>query len=652
MTRILHSNEFVFNRVSEPKGANKIGPKNANEQFFSGDYDNRIDTLVRETIQNPLDHPINLDKPVEVIFKERIIPLNSIPFSTELKVTIQALLNELSDLKKSDDGIVATLLPHYTKALALLENEEISLLQISDYNTKGLIGSRKNVKTNLGRFLGADGYFDDESVGGGSGGLGKFAPFQVSQLGFCMYSSYNIKSEFIYYGWAKYFSHKIGKKWFTGEINIGAKNNDVLKLKAPITNSSFMSERSELGTDVYALGFSPSEMGVTDWIPNFTKSVIRNFFGAIISGKLVVKIQNKVGQLVVIGPDTIESHLNLFNENQKKREKNGLMADGLVFETITNYLKPNKEFVSTYNQTPILGKGCKFKISLRDDYSREVSYMRGPQMYIYSEKTAIGDLPYTASFECLSRTGNSKLRNLEDSKHREWKYNKSDEGKRIRKEIKKFVEECISKIAMHETDGEFSISGSNLISIGKSSSNRIDSSQPKSTKLSKVSTAIIYPINTKSESISKSSFGSSMVVDKKGRKKMIASKKVKYKHPKTEVKLKKEKESKKSDPKPKNVDDFNASIFKNDQIKNEYHLFIESSESTLLKNLSLDILQDSGKIAEIDFVERLTSAQGELIKRNVSKKDNNHFEEIPLKKGLNKFIVKTRFNKKVQIILK
>jgi hypothetical protein len=641
--------DFKFNRILEPKGSNKIGPKNANEQYFSGESDLKIDTLIRETIQNPLDHPISDQEPVEIVFKELFVEKSAIPYREELKTTIDSLLNELKRLKVSNEGLISTMIPRYFDVLAELDGEGLNVLQISDYNTKGLTGSRKKMKSNLGRFLGADGYFDDDSTGGGSGGLGKFAPFQVSELGFCMYSSYNVVNEYIYYGWAKYFSHKVDKKYYTGELNIGSKKNDVIKTESPI-EGSFMSHRKSLGTDVYAFGFSPEKLVEGSWIEDFAKAVIKNFFGAIVSKKLVVKLENKNGEVINLNHESLAGYLNWFDDNRKKRDSRGILSDGLLVEAVRNYLHPDKEFISTYNQTPTLGKGCCFKISLRDDYSREVTFMRGPKMFIRSEKYQIGDLPFTASFECSSKKGNNMLRKLEDSKHREWKFNKSDEGKKIKKEIKKFIELCIEKVAMHEVSGEFSIAGNNLISIGASSKNDKGGERSKDFEFSKSPSAVIIPKDSKSTSISKSGFGSTTVVDSKGRKKTLAPKKSKYSPPGQDPAMEKKTKGKPIKKRENKVEDFKAVIFKNDNANREYHLFIESDDNRILKDLKLDMLQENGKVADIDFVEILKK-DNEEVKRNEEEKKTNHFEDIRLKKGMNKFVVKTRFDKQIQITL-
>ena len=189
------------------------------------------------------------------------------------------------------------------------------VLRISDYNAKGLTGAKDDVKSNLGRFLGATGYFDDGSTGGGSGGLGKFAPFGFSAVNFCFYSSHNELGEYIYYGWGDNFYHEIEGKAYMGETNVGC-NGDVLKLESPY-EEGFLSERKEMGTDVFVIGFK--ENFNTSWIELMTLSVIRNFFGSILEGKLTVKLKNFNGKKILLDTNSIKDNLDLFPKNSTGR---------------------------------------------------------------------------------------------------------------------------------------------------------------------------------------------------------------------------------------------------------------------------------------------------------------------------------------------
>ena len=77
-----------FNRVLRPKGGKKMGVKNSAVQYFDGNEYEKIDTLVRETIQNSIDNPIDKNKPVKMVFSEILIPTKEIEFKDEMISTI------------------------------------------------------------------------------------------------------------------------------------------------------------------------------------------------------------------------------------------------------------------------------------------------------------------------------------------------------------------------------------------------------------------------------------------------------------------------------------------------------------------------------------------------------------------------------------
>ena len=71
--------------------------------------------------------------------------------------------------------------------------------------------------------------------------------------------------------------------------------------------------------------------------------------------------------------------------------------------------------------------------------------MRGPRMLINADKQKYGDLPYAGVFCCVSNEGNTLLRNIEDSHHRNWPFERKGLDRKIRREIQAFLKHCIRK---------------------------------------------------------------------------------------------------------------------------------------------------------------------------------------------------------------
>lgn len=632
--------KLQFNRILFPEGANKIGPKNANVQYFSGDEKEKIDTLIRETIQNPLDHLKDKSKPLIMEFEEFLVPVDEIPHVEEIKKTIDALIKELEKQKSGGKGQVSKYLDYYKEAKTRLSNKHVLCIRISDFNTVGLKGSRSDLKSNIGRFLGGLGYFDDAGTGGGSGGLGKFASFRFSAVNFCFYSSLNEDGEYVYYGWGNNFYHEINGKEYMGETNIGYEN-DVYKREEPYPDG-FLSNRKEYGTDVFVIG-QPVRF-INEWIDTMTVSVIRNFFGAIIDEKLVVKIKNISGKVNTIDSKSINEYLDFFDSNQRRRVSKGIPEDNTILECIDAYENGTVfNSLKTKVKTPILGE-CEVRILQNEDFSKQFLFIRGPRMLIYTAKMQSGDLPYSGVFCCKSEKGNGKLRNIEDSHHKNWPFEKKGEERKIKKEIDDFIKYCINEVAAHESEDNFGLSGTAIFSLGSNSKKKNKGTKTEET--TDEETSIIYPKETfKNKLPTNFKYGGVVIVDKKGKRKKKEPKKPPYK--------------KRVEPKPGptpgpkareyRVSDFKAQIFKNDSSQNEYHLFVESDRNITIRNIIFSIPGADG----ISFIDSIKDQSGNTIMRDNRYKDaDNAFKNMELQEGSNKFKVMTKFNNKVEILIK
>lgn len=171
----------------------------AAEYGFSG----RIDTLVRETIQNSMDAVLDPDQPVEVTYRlielsgeklddfkasigwERLAEhLESVPEERGGEGILQALkkLRNGRDIEDADGSVTFT------------SDPVIRILVIEDRNTKGLEGNeerRSAEERNPYRSLVFDELYSDKynSSAGGSFGLGKVVLWAFSELNTVFFSS-------------------------------------------------------------------------------------------------------------------------------------------------------------------------------------------------------------------------------------------------------------------------------------------------------------------------------------------------------------------------------------------------------------------------------------------------------------------------------
>lgn len=146
------------------------GFNEAGINHFSG---NPIRHLAREVNQNSLDSAQT--GVVRVVIKHHLVSTKTIPDVEELR---QAIL--LCQAFAEAEGPKAK--RFFDNAVNLLTKTKISVLEISDYNTKGMAGPSKN-GTPFFAFTKANGQTKkDSDTATGSFGIGKFAPYASSEL--------------------------------------------------------------------------------------------------------------------------------------------------------------------------------------------------------------------------------------------------------------------------------------------------------------------------------------------------------------------------------------------------------------------------------------------------------------------------------------
>ncbi len=250
------------------------GLANAGIEFFR---DSPYSGIARECGQNSLD-AADLDpstgsnQQVVLEFKKVVVERDAIPAVSGLKETIAACLRRANT--RSEDKEIE----FFSRAVKLLAEDRVDVLQISDSGTRGLRGPSQQ-GTPFHALVKASGVSEkvDKSAGG-SFGIGKNAAYAVSALRTVFYTtSYHAagKDVFLCQGKAILASHqgdndqphRAAGYW-------GAHNFQPVESPGAVPH---WLQRSVQGTTVSALGF----VGGGQWQDQVTESLIRNFFAAV-----------------------------------------------------------------------------------------------------------------------------------------------------------------------------------------------------------------------------------------------------------------------------------------------------------------------------------------------------------------------------------
>ena len=254
----------------------------AQEHFRNNAWKNTI----REIIQNSLDAVRDETNPVTVDISKIMIPSSEVG-AADLAGHINAALERTREQGERNGE------KFYTRALEILEQDAIETLAITDSNTTGLVGGRWDA------LVYNEGTTNKGGIGaaGGSFGLGKNAPYLVSDLKAVCYSTRYLQrgrqEEFI--ARCKLVAHDdpAGKNGELQHIGFATKKPVKAGQRVPPTRGKDIYRDfrlREAGSGIFIVGFDPLIM---NWEAVAEKSIAENFFAAVHDKKLRIKIGAK-----------------------------------------------------------------------------------------------------------------------------------------------------------------------------------------------------------------------------------------------------------------------------------------------------------------------------------------------------------------------
>lgn len=381
--------------------------------------------LARESIQNIIDAASKF--PVQAEFKLSKIKANNLPSPDQLKKIFEACRNYFHNNPQS--------ISFFQKAYdAFAKNEKISVLKVSDFNTRGLSGSDEDIEGNYYNFLKSSGASSKKRGSGGSFGLGKGAYFAASSFHTIFVSSIYDSNKCVFQGKLRLVTHlKDGlKRQSTGSFGFSGQKPVRAQDKIPE-----MFKRKEQGTDVYVLGF----YGEDDWQDQIIKSVLNNFWLAVLRGILEVRVGDQS-----INSENIKSLMfKYFSEDAKDTEESP--------NPLPVFIAYNDEGSKIFQETlPTLGKVSLY-VLLRENYYKKIAYFRKTGMEIQRRLHPI-PIGYAGVFVCDNDDGNEVLRVMENPQHNRWDPHNAREkteelfekSKKADRELKDFIRRSLKTL--------------------------------------------------------------------------------------------------------------------------------------------------------------------------------------------------------------
>lgn len=404
----------TFWEFAPTHGGDDDGFSDAFIESFTGDIDR---SLARETIQNSIDARLDSEKPVIVEFQRIKIGSDDLPGKSDLRKIFESCIEYYPDDKKVKK--------FFAEALEIIEKSQIEVLKISDYNTIGLRGDDYDKKGEWYCLVKAQGTTSKQEEKLGSFGIGKGAPFAASAFRIVFYSTLNDKDENVFQGKARLVSHIDNGEIKRGSGSFGKKNQVSIREKDLIPA---LFRRKERGTDIFVIAYKGKE---NEWQENLIRSVLENFWAAILNQNLIVKIGDKI-----INSNSLETDLIKYF---------GYDNFDSPYYYYYCYTKATKIFTKELKS---LGK-CELYILLQEKAPKKVAYMRKSRMLIKNRRYH-SSKPFIGVFICDDKKGNEILRELEPPQHNDWEPKRQEFGLKVLNELESWIKECLRELTNSE----------------------------------------------------------------------------------------------------------------------------------------------------------------------------------------------------------
>ena len=416
-------------------------------EHFSG---NPYVHVGKEVPQNTLDATI--EEPAKVDIQLINVEATSIPGFSSLRQAMQ-------DCQKGATAESDRAKRFFDRAVDLLQEPTVAVLKISDENTTGVVGPCEHGKP-YHAFMKATGLSKKNSdVGLGSFGIGKFAPFTVSDLRTIFVSTnWDSDGSLIQYvqGKAILMSHKDKDGRTHQAVGYWGKIERCQPVEGPHAKIPDWLSRKSRGTTLAVLGFR----AVEDWEKLLAASIAQNYFGAIVDGKFVATVGS-----IKLDPESLIGFLEnkevqaLVSENQKDPEQ--FREAGLFLSTL------NSDDGVIVENTENLNLGnCELRIKVAENLPKKVAVLRDG-MFITAELSGLKRFSdykdFVAVFQCKSKKGNALLREMEPPRHDDFEPQRVTDLKRQRmaksalRDISRWVRDMLKRHARDPVSEETTI---------------------------------------------------------------------------------------------------------------------------------------------------------------------------------------------------
>lgn len=401
-----------------------------------------IYSITKETIQNALDAKSkNSKEPIKVEFKSSDIDKNKFPFRGQF----ESILKNCTEYWKNDNKTMNFL----EKALNVLSQDTISVIEIADYNTTGLKGAKEKVSSPFNNLVKSSGVSNKSDDAGGSFGIGKNAPYTCSSFRTVLYSTLDEQDVLAAQGVAKLVTHKQDNRDTQGTGFLGITEKDPYEdiINRPFIDSEVMENldeifiRKEVGTSLFVMGFEKDDT----WKEDIIKATIDFYMMAILEEKLEVLVQD-----IVINKDTIESIIEEY------------FTEDTSLLTLSYYKAIVGKGENThFKEDDFKGMGkIKLYLLLDENLPKKVAYIRSNGMKIIDKDRFRVTQQFAGVLYFEGKEINKFIRSLENPSHDKIEYKRHERStyaKGLLADLSAWIRDIVKSLEVNE--------GKNIIDV-------------------------------------------------------------------------------------------------------------------------------------------------------------------------------------------
>jgi hypothetical protein len=331
----------------------------------------------------------------------------------------------------------------FDSCLALMKDENIKFIKISDYNTKGVAGSDVDDNENdWYKLVKSSGDSNKDTQAGGSFGLGKNAYFACSGINTVFIATKDFQGKTAFQGISHLGTHPSimnGKKTqgtgYYGAVDFENFTTD------PVTDFDILHpffKRDAVGTDIIIPCFIGDEEGETKII----KSLLEYFFVAIMNNQLVAVVGSKK-----IDHENLEQILKKYAAEDKKF---------ITYNYYQAMVSSEKRYFTIHD---LNGKFDEIELYVLPDntFHRQIAMVRNNGMKIRDRGYFPAGMKFAGVLITKGEKINGYLRKLEPPSHNNWaperhpdKPKGPKEAKRVLNELYGWATEMVRSIFISE----------------------------------------------------------------------------------------------------------------------------------------------------------------------------------------------------------